>query len=253
MNSQNALHEEHEKKLNRRVNGWLWRKWETPTGLKVLIYDILLSLFPTVAATIATALMEKNIAFLGFSYLLYVLFVVGVIMSRRIIAIQIYRESDLKIEPISLGIVTPALATVAVNYLLEDQMVVSLVITLGLTAIIALFSQLHLALPKEYRQRAEAFPITKRARETLKALIIAGPLLGILVFAKPLIPLLVITVSVAMGWLIISRTYKSLRNPEGSKRVSAMVASMMTVIYFLCDNYPLYPLRQLPICFHVAI
>ena len=177
MNSRNLRKEKHKSKFDRRVNGWLWRKWETPTGKKVLKYDISLSLFPTVTAAIAVAVMENNMVLFGLSYFLYGAFVIGIIMSRRIIAMQVYGKTDLAAKPILFGVISPALATGVVQHLLENQMVVSLFITLGLAAMIALFSQLYLALPKKYRQKAEATPVARIENKVLNLFIGAAVLI----------------------------------------------------------------------------
>lgn len=172
MNSRNVLHEEHESGFDHRVNGWLGRRWKTPTGLKVLIYDISLSLFPAVTAAVATAIMKSNLPFLFFTYLLYIGFVVLVIMSRRIIALQVCGKSDLSLQAIAIGILIPALATGVVQFLLEGQMILNLGITLVLAAVIAGFSQLYLALPKEYRQKAEECPVARIENKVLNLFIV---------------------------------------------------------------------------------
>ena len=113
----------------------------------------------------------------GLSYFLYGAFVIGIIMSRRIIAMQVYGKTDLAAKPILFGVISPALATGVVQHLLENQMVVSLFITLGLAAMIALFSQLYLALPKKYRQKAEATPVARIENKVLNLFIGAAVLI----------------------------------------------------------------------------
>ena len=177
VNSRNLRKEKHESKFDRRVNGWLWRWWETPTGMNVLIYNISLSLLPTVITAIATAMANTNWRLLLVSYGLYGLFVVFVFRSHKLIAMQVYGKTDLTAKPILFGVVSPALATGVVQRLLENQMVVSLFITLGLAAMIAFFSQLYLALPKEYRQRAEATPVARIENKVLNLFIGAAVLI----------------------------------------------------------------------------
>ena len=202
MNSRNILHKEHESKFDRRVNDWLWRWWEVPAGRKVLIYDISLSLLPTVIAAIATAMANTNWRLFIVSYLLYGAFVAFVIRSHKLIARQFPEEDDPEFMPIALGIVLPSLVMGAVQIRLEHQMVTSLFITLGLALVIALCSQFYLALPKKYRKEAEATPITHPR-------------------------------------IIKKRIYKILRTLWESKWVSTMVAWIPAVIYALCDYF--YP------------
>lgn len=124
--------------------------------------------------------MENNMVLFCLSYFLYGAFAIGTIMSRIIIAMQVYGKTDFAAKPIIFGVVSPALATGVVQRLLENQMVVSLFITLGLAAMIAFFSQLYLALPKEYRQRAEATPVARIENKVLNLLIGAAVLISFL-------------------------------------------------------------------------
>lgn len=144
-----------EQKFDGYINSKLDKNWKMPTKKRIAQFNVALSLFPTVIAAIGIALSTGNTTFLLLAYALYGIFALWVIASRATVASLVYEENDMKVWPIFLGIMVPAIVMGFVSVVLKDLPILNFFISLVLLARIAFISHQHLSLPLSYLQDAE--------------------------------------------------------------------------------------------------